>query len=53
MQNAFYSGKDELFHLGWYTLFYKNNFIRTTRLKFAQKIKNKLRTDEVQLQMQM
>ena len=32
---------------------YKNNFIRTTRLKFAPKNKNKLRTIEARLQIQM
>ena len=41
---------------GWYTFFYKSNFIRTTRLKFliiCPRIKNKLRTIEGRLQIQM
>ena len=36
-----------------HAFFYKNNFIRTTRHKFGQKFKNKLRNIEAWLQMQI
>ena len=40
-------------HHGDYTLFYKNNFYKDNEAQICPKIKNKLRTIETRLQIQM